>query len=80
MTSRDRLVGDHDLELIAVVIGDEEVKLDGTFGACRSESAHDEQTKATVPTLGFPTGLEVGDGGVETPPEAAPSRISSTRV
>jgi len=71
MASRDRLVGDHDLELIAVVVGDEEVELDGTFGAYRCESAHDEQTKAAVPTLGFPTGLEVGNGGVDTPPEAA---------
>ena len=71
MASRDRLVGDHDLELVAVVVGDEEVELDGTFGAYRCESAHDEQTKAAVPALGFPTGLEVGNGGVDTPPEAA---------
>ena len=35
MTSRDRLVGDHDLELIAVVVGNEEVELDGCLGANR---------------------------------------------
>ena len=71
MASRDRLVSDHDLELVAGVVGNEEIELDGTFGAYRRESAHDEQAKAAVPALGFPTGLEVGNGAIDPPPEAA---------
>lgn len=67
----DGLVGDHDLELIVVVIGDEKVELKGSLSADRLEGADNEQPKPAAPVLGFPTRLEVGDLGVEAPPEVA---------
>jgi hypothetical protein len=57
--------------LIAVVVGDEEVELNWTFGADGSISADDKETKAAVPILRFPMRLEIGDGIVDAPPETA---------
>ena len=71
VTSSDGLVGDHHLKFIVVGIGDEEIKLDRPMRASRSDSTDDKHPKVAVPTLGFPMRLEVGDVGVEAPPEAA---------
>lgn len=71
MPSRDSLIGHHDLELVVVIVGDEEVELHRPVGANGSVSADDEQPEAATPTLGFPMRLEVGNTGVEAPPEVA---------
>ena len=71
MPRREGLVGDHDLELIVVGVGDEKIELNRPLAADGLEGADDEHAKPAAPVLGLPTGLEVGDLGVEAPPEGA---------
>ena len=71
MPRREGLVGDHDLELVVVGVGDEEVELNRPLSSDRLKSADDEHPKPAAPVLGLPMGFEVGDLGVEAPPAMA---------
>jgi len=64
-------VGDDDLEVIAGLMGDEQIELDGLLVLADGAGADKKEAEASIPSLGFPVVLEVGDVGVDPPPASA---------
>ncbi len=67
-TGSDALVGDDDLELVAIDVRHKEVELDRPAVTDGVSSPHDQEPRTTRPTLGLPRQLEVGDISVEAMP------------
>lgn len=66
------LIGNDHLELIAVFMGNEQVELDGLLRLHLDPTTNKEETKATVPTFGFPRRVEIGKLATEKlPPPSA---------
>lgn len=70
LASRDRLVGHHRLEGVALDLGDEEVQLQRPFALGRLQSADGEESGAPLPAFWLPLQLEVAGLGVDSPPPA----------
>lgn len=82
LASDERLVGDHDLEVVAVSIGLEEVELYWTSALDLHPAPDGQEAKSPRPGFGLPTQLEVPVIGVEPPPTAsrfqAPFQLGET--
>jgi hypothetical protein len=62
------LVGDDDLEVVAVLVGDKQVQLDGVLVLAQGPGPDEEEPEGLVPHLGLPVGLEVGHLEVDPAP------------
>ena len=76
LASAEALIGENDLELVAVRIGDEEVELDRFFIVLFDSGSNKEEPMARLPNLGFPGGLKVGATLPKRPPPATPLNLS----
>jgi hypothetical protein len=69
LAGSEGLVGEDDLEVVAIGMGDEEIELHGVFVLLFDPSANEEETMANIPSLRFPLRLKVGASRLDlTPP------------
>ncbi|MGH8711931.1 MAG: hypothetical protein ACREVA_11585, partial [Burkholderiales bacterium] len=68
-------IGENDLELLAVCIGDEEIELDRFFIVLFDSGSNKEETMARLPNLRFPGSLKIGAPLPKRPPPAPPLNL-----
>ena len=75
LAGTETLIGENDFELVAVLVGDEEVELDRFFVLLFDSGSNKEETMARLPNLRFPGGLKIGAPLSKRPPPAPPLNL-----